>query len=133
MECDYHITMHDISHLCQIVKNDDIGFDNNDVISIRLWVTKLQQCSAEVVLKDKRDPPPEGSELSDDTFVLCIQTQFQRDHFQALGSNFLSIDATHNTTQYAGVLLFTLIVRDLWGHGALCGTFLLTDAYSIST
>jgi hypothetical protein len=114
------------------VENDEIRLDKNDAISLRLWVMKLWQCSAEAVLKDKRDPPPEESGLSNNTFVLCIQTQFQRDHFQALGFNFLSIDATHNTTQYAGVLLFTLIVRDLWGNGALCGTSSLTDTYSIS-
>ena len=90
----------------------------------------LQQSGAKVVLKDKLDPPPEGSGLSQDTFVLCIQTEFQRDHFQELGSNFLSINATHNTTQYAGVQLFTLIVRDQWGHGTLCGTFPFMDTYS---
>ena len=29
----------------------------------------------------------------------------------------MGIDATHNTTQYEGVSLFTVIVRDAWGHG----------------
>ena len=132
MDRDYHMTMCDISRLCRIVENDEIHLDDNDAISVRLWVTKLRQCGAEAVLKDKRDPPPPGSGLSQDSFVLCIQTKFQMDHFRALGSDFLSIDATHNTTQYAGVQLFTLIVRDLWGHGALCGTFPFTDAYFIS-
>jgi hypothetical protein len=120
---DYHITTRDISRLRRIVENDEIRLDDNDAISVRLWVTKLRQCGAEAVLKDKRDPPPPGSGLSPDAFALCIQTQFQRDRFQALGSDFLSIDATHNTTQYAGVQLFTLLVRDLWGHGTLCGAF----------
>ena len=133
MDRDYHMTMCDISHLCWIVENEEICLDNNDVISVRLWVTKLQQCGARAVLKDKTNPPPPESRLSQDSFVLCIQTEFQRDCFCMLGSNFLSIDATHNTTQYTGVQLFTLIVRDLWGHGALCGTFLFTDAYFIST
>ncbi|SRR6266702_2339562 len=129
---DYHMTMRDISRLRRIVENDKIHLDNNDAISVRLWVTRLRQGGAKAVLKDKRDPPPPESGLSPDCFVLCIQTIFQRDHFCALGSDFLSIDATHNTTQYAGVQLFTLIVRDLWGHGVLCGAFPLMDAYSIS-
>ncbi len=129
---DYHMMMRDISRLCQIMENDEIHLDNNNAISVRLWVTRLWQGGAEAVLKDKRDPPPPESGLSPDCFVLCIQTIFQRDCFRTLGSDFLSIDATHNTTQYAGVQLFTLIVRDLWGHGALCGAFLLMDAYSIS-
>jgi hypothetical protein len=120
-ECNYHITTCDISCLRRIVENDKICLDPNNAISVRLWVMKLQQCSAKAVLKDKLDPPPEGSGLSSDTFVLCIQTEFQRDCFCALSSDFLSIDATHNTTQYAGVQLFTLIVRDAWGHSVLCG------------
>jgi hypothetical protein len=72
---------HDISHLHWIVENDEIRLDPNDAISIRLWVTKLQQCGAHAVLKDKLDPPPVGSGLSNDTFVLCLQTEFQRDRF----------------------------------------------------
>ncbi len=131
MDCDYYITMCDVSCLHRIVENNEIHLDNNNTISVRLWVTKLWQHGAEVVLKDKKDPPPPGSGLSQESFVLCIQTEFQHDCFHALGSNFLSIDATHNTSQYAGVQLFTLIVRDLWGHGVLCGAFPLMDAYSI--
>ena len=109
----YHITMRDISQLCWIIEDEEIRLDDNDAISIRLWVTRLWQSGAEAVLKDKRDPPPPGSELSQQSFVLCVQTQFQMDCFRALGSDFLSIDATHNTTQYVGLQLFTLIiVRD---------------------
>lgn len=77
------------------------------------------------VLKDLLDPIPPESGISQDSFVLCIQTKFQRDCFLALGSDFLSIDATHNTTQYAGLQLCTLLIRGLWGHGTLCGIFLL--------
>jgi hypothetical protein len=58
------------------------------------------QASARAILKDKLGPPPPGSGLSADTFVMRFQTQFQTEQFQELGSNFLSIDATHNTTQY---------------------------------
>ncbi len=115
-DCNYHMTICDISCLRQIVENEEICLDDNDAISVRLWVTKLWQCGAGAVLKDKTDPPPPESRLSQDSFVLCIQTEFQRDHFHMLGSDFLSIDATHNATQYTGVQPFTLIVRDLWGH-----------------
>jgi hypothetical protein len=128
---DHYITMRDISRIRRIAENDEIRLDDNDAISVRLWVTKLGQRGAEAILKDRRDPPPLGSGLSQDSFVLCIQTEFQRDRFRAHGSNFLSVDATHNTTQYAGVQLFTLIVRDSWGHGTLCGAFPLMDTYFI--
>ena len=119
--------MRDVTHLYQIVENDLICLDNNDRISVRLWVSQLQQDSAGVVLKDRLDLPPPDSGLSANTFVLCIQTEFQTDHFRALGSGFVSIDGTHNTTQYAGMQLFMLLVRDQWGHGALCGIFPFVD------
>ena len=81
------------------------------MISLLLWVLCLQQDGAACALKDKRDPPPPESGLSQDSFVLCMQTKFQQDHFQALGNKLVSIDATHNTTQYAGLQLFTVLVR----------------------
>ena len=52
-----------------------------------------------------------------DVFVLCIQLNFQLEAFQHLGNAFLGIDATHNVTQYKGLLLFTMMVWDRWGHG----------------
>ena len=127
MDCDYHITIRDINRFCQIVENEEIHLDDNDAISVRLWVAKLQQGGTAAFLKDRQDPSPQGSNIDNDTFLLCVQTEFQRVRFQARGSDFLSIDATHNTTQYTGVQLYTLIVRDLWGHGTLCGVFPLTD------
>ncbi len=109
--------MRDINRLCRIVKNEDIRLDENDAVSIKVWATQLQQDGAKVILKDKIDPPPPESRLSQDTFILCIQTRFQKDQFRFIGNNFLSIDATHNTTQYVGLQLFTLVARDHWGHG----------------
>ena len=116
---DYHITTRDVMRFHRIVENTEIRHDENDAVSIRVWVALIQQDGGEAILKDKLDPPPVGSGLDPDTFVLCIQTNFQKEQFQRLGSNFVSIDATHNTTHYLELSLFTLIVRDPWGHGAL--------------
>ena len=131
-EWDYHITLCDINRYHQIVEDVEIRLDDNDTISLQLWVLRIQESGAMCILKDRKDPPPLESGLSPDSFVLCIQTEFQRDRFRALGTDFLSIDATHNTTQYAGLQLFTLLVRDLWGHGVLCGIFPFVDAYHMS-
>ena len=128
----YHITSRDIAHLCRIVENQQIWHNDNDAISLQVWISLIQQDSGEAFLEDKLDPPPPGSGLSPNVFVICVQTKFQRDQFQKLGSNFVSIDGTHNTTEYTGLNLFTIIVRDLWGHGTLCGTFPHLDTYSIS-
>lgn len=109
--------MRDINRLRRIVENEEIRLDENDAISIKVWATRLQQDGAGVILKDKVDAPPPGSGLSPETFIMCIQTKFQMDQFRLIGKNFISIDATHNTTQYAGLQLFTLVARDDWGHG----------------
>ena len=130
---DHYITIHDINRYRRIVEDVEIRLDDNDGVSLCLWVLRLQQDGAKCVLKDKRDPPPPESGLSQDSFVMCVQTKFQQNRFQALGKGFVSIDATHNTTQYAGLQLFSILVRDQWGHGVLCGVFPYTDAYAHST
>ena len=115
-----------------MVENQNIRHDQNNVISIQVWITKIQEDGGSAILKDRLDPPLPGSGLSQDVFVLCVQTKFQEKQFQKLGSDFMSIDATQNTTEYTGVNLFTILVRDWWGHGMLCGTFPYSDTYSIS-
>ena len=82
-----------------------------------MWVDIIRLRGDFVYYKDKRDLPAKGSDLARDAFVLCIQTKFQSESFRRLGDAFLGIDATHNITQYKGVLLFTIMVRDHWGHG----------------
>ena len=113
--CNYHITICDITHFYWIVENEDIQHDENDVISIQVWISKIQQDGGSTILKDKLDPTPLKSGLSPEIFVLCIQTKFQVEQFKKLGSDFISIDATHNTTEYAGLNLFTIAVRDKAG------------------
>ena len=109
-----------MGQICRIRKEvlrADIQLDNNDAHSTRIWVDKLRAQGDFVYYKDKRDPPSEGSDLADNLFVLCIQSQFQREAYKRLGNGFLGIDTTHNVTQYKGILLFTLMAQDNWGHG----------------
>ncbi len=51
-----------------------------------------------------------------DSFVLAIQTQFQREIFQKFGSEILCIDSTHSTNAY-GFKLITCLVADHHGQG----------------
>jgi hypothetical protein len=80
-------------------------------------IDKLMADGASVFYKDKLDDPPHDSRLDKDAYVLCIQMCYQLDMFQCLGNGFIGIDATHNTTQYQDLQLFTIIARDWWGHG----------------
>jgi hypothetical protein len=109
--------MDEISRIRRDVERETIQLDPNDANSTRIWVDKVRSEGHFVYYKDKRDPPPEESDLAKDLFILCIQTQFQLEAFQHLGNAFLGIDAIHNVTQYMGILLFTIMACDHWGHG----------------
>jgi len=116
-ERDHYITMGEICRIRKEVLRAEIRLDANDAHSTRIWVDKLRSQGDFVYYKDKQDPPPEGSDLANNLFMLCIQTIFQKGAYERLGNGFLGIDATHNVTQYKGILLFTLMARDNWGHG----------------
>ena len=89
-----------------------------DGVSMKLWVERLKEDNILIFYKDKLDALPPGLPMHEDDLVLCIQTQYQLDAFQRLGNRFVGIDVTHNTTQYKDIMLYTIITRDDWGHGA---------------
>ena len=116
-ERDHYITNGEICRIRKEVLRAEIRLDANDALSTQIWVDKLRSQGDFVYYKDKLDPPPEGSDLANNLFALCIQSKFQKEAYERLGNGFLGIDATHNVTQYKGILLFTLMARDNWGHG----------------
>jgi len=116
-KCDHYITPGEIGRIRKIVEKENIQLDANDAISARVWVQNAQMEGDFAFYKDKRDLPPTGSDLAHDVFILCIQTRFQLQCFRQFGNTFLGIDATHNVTQYKGMLLFTIMACDHWGHG----------------
>ena len=114
---DWFISPQDIIRMGRSYQNDKIWFHPEDAISTKLWADKLRSENARMYCKDKLDPPPPGSSLEQNTYLLCIQTAFQSDAFRRLGGYFIGIDGTHSITIYEGLQLFTIIVRDRWGHG----------------
>jgi hypothetical protein len=116
-ERDHYVTKGEICRIRKDVECANIQLDLNDAQSAQNWVNMLQSKGEFVYYKDKQDPPPEGSDLTNNLFILCLQTGFQKEAYNCLGNAFLGIDATHNITQYKGILLFTLMAQDHWGHG----------------
>ena len=97
-ERDHYITNGDICRIRKEVERADIRLYANDAHSTQIWVNKLQLQGTFVYYKDKQDPPPEGSNLTDNLFMLCIQSKFQMKAYTCLGNGFLVIDTTHNVT-----------------------------------
>ena len=127
-ERDHYVTQDEIAHVRKDIDREIVQFDPNDAASTQVWVDKLRGEGHLTFYKDKQDLPPGGSDLASDVFALCIQTKFQIEAFRNLGNAFLGIDATHNVTQYKGILLFTIMARDHWGHGACFSCFLRNAA-----
>lgn len=101
------------------IEAEDIRLHPKDGESVRLWVDNLRKQGAVLSFKGCDDAPPDGSGLESGCFNLIIQTEEQRKHFKDHGNNFAGMDGTHNTTHYDGMTLYTMMVRDRWGHGAL--------------
>jgi hypothetical protein len=110
-------TRADVRRIQKMIEEEAIRLASQDGTSVLEWVKKLEAEGHFVILKRSDQPPPTGSDLEDDSFVLIIQTKYQRECWQKFGSKFAGIDGTHNTTHYEGMTLFTLMVRDQWGHG----------------
>jgi hypothetical protein len=115
---DRFISPSDVSKIGRSLLKNEICLHPEDAISIKLWIDRIKDEDTLIFHKSRIDPAPQGSGLQDQAFVMCIQTGFQLDAYRSLGNFFIAIDATHNVTQYENYLLFTIIARDKWGHGA---------------
>ena len=115
--------------MARVLEEEKVRLHPEDAISTKLWVDRFKAENIGIFYKDKLEKPPLGSRLHADTLVLCIQTVFQMDAFRRIGEGFIGIDATHNTTQYKDLQLFTLIARDRWGHGMSYSLILVIGAY----
>lgn len=103
----------------------------DDRQSVLLWVDQLRKDGNILTFKSSADSMPKDSGLDEDAFVLVMQTPYQREVFEKYGHAFAGLDATHNTTHYTNTSLFTIIVRDHWGHSKPDGihTRVETDLY----
>jgi hypothetical protein len=111
-----------------MIEEETVRLASQDGESVLKWVEVLCKRRHYVEIKSSSDEPPSNSNLDRGSFVLIIQTKYQQECWQKHGHRFAGIDATHNTTHYENMNLFTLLVRDRWGHGMQSITF-----YNIST
>jgi hypothetical protein len=113
----YYNIARPLTTLKREIETREIQLHPQDGPSIILWAARLSAGQALVTFKMSCDPAPVGSGLASDAFIVIIQMSYQKQKFRDWGKSFIEIDATHNTTQYENVSLFTIIVCDQWGHG----------------
>ncbi|KAJ3529131.1 hypothetical protein NMY22_g9127 [Coprinellus aureogranulatus] len=152
----YFVTRADVRRIEKKIEEEKIRLSKQDGSSVAHWVEQLRSEGHHVFFKASCDPAPAGSNLDPNAFVLIIQTKYQllqilvfsltvatdtfiisRNDFLAPtnaerwvehGKRFAGIDATHNTTQYKNMSLFTLLVRDRWTHGFPCAWMISSNA-----
>ena len=107
----------DIRRIEKIIEEETIRLASQDGASVLEWVKTLRERGHFVELKTSSDEPPPNSGLEKGSFVLIIQTKYQAECWQKNAQQYAGIDATHNTTHYKNMSLFTLLVHDKWGHG----------------
>ena len=112
------ITKKDVRNVEVKVRDRIIIHHKDDARSVQLAVAELQQESYNPILAFK----PQGctdskfSTLAEDTFLLVLQTQFQKRLYELYGGCVLCIDSTHGTNAYRFKLI-TCMVRDHFGQG----------------
>jgi MULE transposase domain len=80
-------------------------------------VRNLAKTDSVLLFKGVTDPPPDGSRVEADVFVLIIQSKWQREVWKSIGQNYLGTDGTHNVTKYEKTNLYTIMGRDEFGRG----------------
>jgi hypothetical protein len=125
--------MADIRRIQKGIEAEDIRMHSKDSLSTLEWVNRCREDGSLLAFKASSDPAPLNSELDADAFALCIQTRYQQECWEKHGRSFAGLDATHNTTYYENMSLFTVLVRDPWGHGIPVGWMLSSNAKEVTT
>jgi len=110
-------TRSDVRRIEKMIEEETVRLASQDGASVLKWVGTLREHGHYVEIKASSDDAPSGSGLDKNAFVLIIQMKYQQECWKKHGGRFAGIDVTHNTTHYENMSLFTLLVRDKWGHG----------------
>ncbi|KAF6745149.1 hypothetical protein DFP72DRAFT_1091715 [Ephemerocybe angulata] len=124
------ISRADIRRVERKLEAESVRLAQKDGLSVLHWAENLRKQGHYVFLKKTTEAyaTANGVRLDPSSFILIIQTKYQRRCWQQHGSRFAGIDATHNTTQYENMSLFTLLARDRWGHGIPCAWMVSSNA-----
>jgi len=85
-------------------------------VSVIVEELKGEPFNPVLIYKPQGTKDPQYLMLPDDTFILALQTKFQKELYEVHASTILCIDSTHGTNQYRFKLI-TCIVPDDYGKG----------------
>ena len=117
------VTRQDIRNIQSQYNIQGIMRHANDLSSVRARVTEMQSMQYNPIILFKEQGTPQPAELddfSDEGFILCFQTAFQRDMLVKFGKHIICMDATHGTNAY-DFQLISIVVVDEYGEGLPVG------------
>ena len=109
------LTRRDIQNIVRRCNVAGIRKNENDSVSVDLWVQQLQNDEHDPVLCYKAQGTEHPS-LNKEDFVLGLQTLWQREMMMKHASKIVCIDSTHGTNQY-DFLVTTVLVLDEYEEG----------------
>ena len=113
---DHFVSLKDIHNIQTQYNIEGIQRHANDHSSVKIWVEEMKSQPYNPILLYKPQGELEnGSNLGLEDFLLCIQTEFQRDVMKQFGNNIICMDATHSITVYDFLLISVLVVDEYCG------------------
>ena len=116
------LTQKDINNIERKYNINTVRRHKNNTISVAFWVDEMAKRGDEtnpvILYKPQTVPQPDNcDDLSDDDFLLCIQTPMQASFMKNFGhKRIVCIDSTHCTNSY-DFSLVTVLVTDEFGEG----------------
>lgn len=118
----------EVARIERNLQHVSVRLEKDDGASVLKHAKRLQDAGDHIFVKTADDLSPPGSGLRPNTFILIFQTRYQTQCWKHFGHNRIAcVDGTHNTTQYLGATLFTLVVCDDWGRGMPAAFMLASD------
>ena len=112
------VTKKDITNTRILVKDMAVIRNKEDAVSVDIFVEELRGEPYNPILLYKRqhEVDEQYPSLAEDTFLLAIQTDFQRQLYEQHAHKVVCIDATHGTNAYRFKLI-TIMIADDYGQG----------------
>ena len=112
------VTKQDIANMRLMVKDMAVIRNKDDAMSVDLFVQELQGEPYDPILlyKQQHEINQQLPSLTQDAFLLAIQTEFQKQLYREHAHKVLCVDATHGTNAYRFKLI-TVMVADNYGQG----------------
>ena len=114
----HFVSKQDIANVRMKVRDLTVIRNQQDAVSVDMFVSELQFEPFNPILVYKRQhiSDPQHPTLPKESFLLAIQTEFQKHCYQQHATKILCVDATHGTNAY-GFKLITVMVADEFGQG----------------